>query len=153
MLLQKMEALYAIFLQSQSYFTTGGLQPISSSWRQVPWESRHRNFIFLSDERMDLLFTIAAGPLQHSHSQVLVPRDPRPNFTVLNSTLPQPGGPGPRIYIPEEQGGPVIPPGTRFPFRLLLRLAGLRWKYSIPPPQGNYSSCFNCPHNPVARTE
>jgi hypothetical protein len=26
--------------------------------------------------------------------------------------LPQPGGPGPRIYIPQEQGGPDIPPGT-----------------------------------------
>jgi hypothetical protein len=25
--------------------------------------------------------------------------------------LPQPGGPGPRIYIPQEQGGPVIPSG------------------------------------------
>jgi hypothetical protein len=24
--------------------------------------------------------------------------------------LPQPGGPGPRIYIPQEQGSPVIPP-------------------------------------------
>jgi hypothetical protein len=24
--------------------------------------------------------------------------------------LPQPGGPGSRIYIPQEQGGPVIPP-------------------------------------------
>jgi hypothetical protein len=30
--------------------------------------------------------------------------------------LPQPGGPGPRIYIPQQQGGPVIPPGTGFPF-------------------------------------
>jgi hypothetical protein len=30
----------------------------------------------------------------------------------------QPGGPGPRIYyIPQEQGGPVIPTGTGFPFR------------------------------------
>jgi hypothetical protein len=28
--------------------------------------------------------------------------------------LPQPGGPGSRIYIPQEQGGPVIPPGTGF---------------------------------------
>jgi hypothetical protein len=27
-------------------------------------------------------------------------------------SLPQPGGPGPRIYIPQEQGGPDIPPGT-----------------------------------------
>jgi hypothetical protein len=30
--------------------------------------------------------------------------------------LPQPGGPGPRIYIPQKQGGPVIPLGTGFPF-------------------------------------
>jgi hypothetical protein len=30
--------------------------------------------------------------------------------------LPQPGGPGHCIYIPQEQGGPVIPPGTGFPF-------------------------------------
>jgi hypothetical protein len=29
-----------------------------------------------------------------------------------------------------------IPPGTGFPFRLLLRLAGLRWRYSNPPPHG-----------------
>jgi hypothetical protein len=33
--------------------------------------------------------------------------------------LPQPGGPGPRIYIPLEQSGPVIPPGTGFPFHRL----------------------------------
>jgi hypothetical protein len=26
--------------QSQSYFTTGGLPPICSSWRQAPWDSR-----------------------------------------------------------------------------------------------------------------
>jgi hypothetical protein len=36
--------------------------------------------------------------------------------------LPQPGEPGPRIYIPQEQGGPVIPPGTGFTFCRLLRL-------------------------------
>jgi hypothetical protein len=50
--------------------------------------------------------------------------------------LLQPGGPGPRIYIPQEQGGPVIPPGTGFPFCRLLRLAGLRWRYCNPPPYG-----------------
>jgi hypothetical protein len=53
--------------------------------------------------------------------------------------LPQPVGPvgpGPRIYIPKEEGGPDIPPGTGFPFRRLLRLAGLPWRYSIPPPHG-----------------
>jgi hypothetical protein len=52
------------------------------------------------------------------------------HFTVSNSRLPQPGGPGLRIYIPKEQGGSVIPPGTGFPFHCLLRLAGLRWSYS-----------------------
>jgi hypothetical protein len=50
--------------------------------------------------------------------------------------FPQPGGSGPRIYIPQELGGPVIPPGTGIPFCRLLRLAGLRWRYSIPRPYG-----------------
>jgi hypothetical protein len=30
----------------------------------------------------------------------------------------------------------LYPPGTGFPFRRLLRLAGLRWRYSNPPPLG-----------------
>jgi hypothetical protein len=50
--------------------------------------------------------------------------------------LPPPGWPGPRIYIPQEQSGPVISPGTGFPFRRLLRLAGIRRKYSNPSPHG-----------------
>jgi hypothetical protein len=29
-----------------SYYTTGRLPPISSSWRQASWDSRHSNFIF-----------------------------------------------------------------------------------------------------------
>jgi hypothetical protein len=29
---------------------------------------------------------------------------------------PQPGGPGLHIYIPWRLGGPVIPPGTKYPF-------------------------------------
>jgi hypothetical protein len=37
--------------------------------------------------------------------------------------LPKPGEPDPRIYIPQEQGGLAIPPGTEFPFCRLLRLA------------------------------
>jgi hypothetical protein len=81
-------------------------------------------------------FTIAADPRQSSHSWVGVPRDSWPYFTLSDSRLPQPGGPGPRIYIPQEEGGPVIPPGIGFPFRRLLRLAGLRWRYSYPPPRG-----------------
>jgi hypothetical protein len=79
-------------------------------------------------------FTIAAGPRQLSHFRVRVPRDSRPYFTLRDSRLPQPRGPGAPIYIPQEQGGPVIPPGTGSPFRRLLRLARLRWRYSNPPP-------------------
>jgi hypothetical protein len=83
---------------------------------------------------MSLSFTIAAGPRQRSHSQVRFLRDSWPYFTVSDSIHPQPGGPGPRIYIPPEQAGPVIPPSTVFPFRRLLRLAGLQLRYSNPPP-------------------
>jgi hypothetical protein len=85
---------------------------------------------------MGLSFTIAAGPRLRSHSQVRVPRDSWSPFTVSDSRVPQPGGPGPRIYIPQEQRGPVIPPGTGFPLHHLLRLAGLRWRCSTPPPHG-----------------
>jgi hypothetical protein len=35
-------------------------------------------------------------------------------------------GPGPRICNTQGQVGPVIPPGTGFPFRRLLLFAGLR---------------------------
>jgi hypothetical protein len=37
--------------------------------------------------------------------------------------LPQPRAPVSRIYIPQEQGGPIVPPGTGFPLRRLLRFA------------------------------
>jgi hypothetical protein len=56
--------------------------------------------------------------------------------------LSQPGRSGPRIYIPQEQGDPLIPPSTGFPFRRLLLLAGLRWRYSNPPPHGSRKHIF-----------
>jgi hypothetical protein len=84
----------------------------------------------LSDERTGLSFIIATGPRQRIHSPVRVLRDSWPYFTVSDSRLPQPGGPGPRIYIPREQCGPVIPAGTRVPFHRLLRLAKIRRRYS-----------------------
>jgi hypothetical protein len=47
------------------------------------------------------------------------------NHTLLSHLrLPEPRGPGSSIYIPQEQGGPVIPPGIGFPLRRLLRLTG-----------------------------
>jgi hypothetical protein len=65
---------------------------------------------------MYLSFKIAAGPPQRSHSQIRVRRDSRPHFTVSDSRFPQPGGPGPLMYIPQDRGDPVIPPGTGFPY-------------------------------------
>jgi hypothetical protein len=56
------------------------------------------------------------------------------------SSYPQPRGPGLCIYVPQCQGGLVIPPGTRFPFRRLLRLAVLRWRPCNPPPHGKKKS-------------
>jgi hypothetical protein len=59
------------------------------------------------------------------------------NHTLLSHLrLFQPGGPCSPIYISQEQGGPVIPPGIGFPFRRLLWLTGLQWRYSNPPPHG-----------------
>jgi hypothetical protein len=37
------------------------------------------------------------------------------HFTVSDPRLPQPGGPGSRIYNSQEQGGLVITPGIGFP--------------------------------------
>jgi hypothetical protein len=61
---------------------------------------------------------------------------PEQSLLGRSPATPQPGVPGSRIYIPQEQGGPVIPPGTGFPFCRLLRLAGQRWRYSNPSPYG-----------------
>jgi hypothetical protein len=83
---------------------------------------------------MGVSFTIAAGPRQHKHSRVRVPRDSWTYFIISDSRLPQPGGPGHHIYIPQEQSGPLMPSGTEFHFRRLLLLAGLRWRYSNPRP-------------------
>jgi hypothetical protein len=60
-------------------------------------------------------------PWQNSHSWVWVLLN---SGDILLSHLRflQPGGPGPHIYVPQEQGGPVIPPSTGFPFRCLLWL-------------------------------
>jgi hypothetical protein len=93
----------------------------------------------LSKNRTGLLFTINAGLRQRSHSRVRVPRNSWPYCTVSHSRPLQPGGLGPCIYIPQEQDGPVIPPGTGFPFRPLLLFAGIRWRYSNPS-HGNYLS-------------
>jgi hypothetical protein len=61
----------------------------------------------------------------------------RNHTSLFHLRLLQPGEPDHCINIPQDQCGPIILPGTGFPFRRLLRLAGLRWRYSNPPPHGN----------------
>jgi hypothetical protein len=70
------------------------------------------------------------------------------NHTLLSHLrLPQPGGPGSRIYIPQEQDGPVIPSGTGFrqgggtARRSHLWRGGLRWKLIT---SLNLQVCFCC---------
>jgi hypothetical protein len=142
-----------IILHSQSQIhSTIEDQSASLSWNKAPIWGLWPHFYYcqtvtgllmsdiLCDKRTGLSFTIATGPRQRSHSQVRVPRDSWPHFTVSDSRLPLPGGPGPRTYIPQEQGGPVISPGTGFPFRRLVRIAGLRLRYSNLPPRGDLSA-------------
>jgi hypothetical protein len=131
--------------RSRSHFTTGGLPSLSSFWREAPWDLRRTICYFQLNtcsyspyvtSSLTRGWVCCFGPRQHSHSQVRVQRDSWPYFTVSDSRLPQPGGPGPRVYIPQEQGGPAIPPGTGFPFIRLLRLAGLHWRYLTPMSSG-----------------
>jgi hypothetical protein len=143
--------------RSQSHVTTDG-QSVSLSWCQNPSGAQNQIFVnirqlwvrwcgapSLTSGWVCRLQCLLASPV---HSRVRVPWDSWPHVTVPDSRLPQPGG-SPRhwvpfssppttrratveVFDPQKQGGLVIPPGTGFPFHRLLRLAGLRWRYSIP---------------------
>jgi hypothetical protein len=92
---------------------------------------------------MGLSFTIAAGPRQRSHSRVRVPRDSWPYFNCLRfETPPTWRARSPYLY-PPGTGWPSY--STGFPFRRLLRLAGLRWRYSNLPPTELLSRNGNWP--------
>jgi hypothetical protein len=114
-------AVYCESPESESSITTDG-QSASLSWNKTPvWDLRP-DFYYcqtiagllmwgaLSDERTGLSFTIAPGPCQCWHFRIRLPLDSWPYFTVSDS----------RLHI----------------FCRLLWLAGLRWRYSTPPPHG-----------------
>jgi hypothetical protein len=130
--------------ESQSYFTTGGLLPIISSWRQAPRDSR---LAFFSTEHLrlqsfstssltrgrvcplQLLLVLASAAILGSKFRGI-----HVIFYCLRfETPPTWRVRSPHLYSPGT-GWPFIPLGTGFPFRRLLRLAGLRWRYSNPPP-------------------
>jgi hypothetical protein len=81
--------------------------------------------------RLQLLLVLTSAVILRSES-----RGTHDHILLSHIRDPQPGRPGSPIPILQEQGGSVIPPGTGFPFRRLLRLARLRWRYWIPPPYG-----------------
>jgi hypothetical protein len=131
--------------RSQSYVTTDG-QSASLSWCQASSETQDQIFVTarrlrfswcgapsLTRGRVCRLKLLLVSPVQSFSSSS--PAGLMTIFYCLRFETPlQPGGTGPSIYIPHEHGGPVIRPGTGFPFRRFLRLAGLRWRYSNPPP-------------------
>jgi hypothetical protein len=69
-----------------------------------------------------------ASPAQSS--RVWVPRDSRPYFIVPVFETALIWRARPSYLYTAGTCGPVILPGTGFPFRRLLLLAGLRWRYS-----------------------
>jgi hypothetical protein len=131
-------------LLRQNYFTADG-DSASLSWCQPPICGPRPDFHYcqtaagstmcpLWREDRSVVYN-CWWPSPASHSQVRVPRDSWSYFTGSDTRLLQPGRPGPRIYFPQENRGPVMPPGTGFPFRRFLRLTGLQWSYSKPPPR------------------
>jgi hypothetical protein len=123
--------------QSQSYFTRGGLPLIRLGVK--PFATHDQYFFQLNTCgyspnvtssltrgpvcRLQLLLVLAnavtlGSGSRGTHDHILI-RD-------SHNLECQP----PRIDIPLDQGGPVVPLGIGFPFRRVLRLGGLRWRYS-----------------------
>jgi hypothetical protein len=124
-----------------------GSRPVSLDVKPPSWAQNH---IFITVRH--LRFLNAGRPLWREDGSVIynccwsslaqyfrvrVPLDSWPYFTVSDSRLLEPGGPGARIYIPQRQGGPVITPGTGIPFHGPLPFARLQCRYSTPPPSGH----------------
>jgi hypothetical protein len=136
---------------SQNHITTGS-HSASLSWCQTPPSGTRDQFFPSFFCINNCRFLDVGRPLWREDGSVIYSyswfwafravtlgsgsRRTHDRILLSHLRLPQPGGPGPHICIPQEQGGSVIPLGTGFPFCHLLRLAGLWWRYSIPPPLG-----------------
>jgi hypothetical protein len=108
-----------------SYFTIGGLPPISSSWRRAPWDSRPEFFSQLNTCGRIPHITSSLTRGWVCHLQLLL---------ALASAF---------ILGSESRGtrDPILlSPIRDFPFCRLLRLAGLRWRYSTPLPHWKFVS-------------
>jgi hypothetical protein len=129
--------------------TTDG-QSASLFWCRAP-----ADFCFLSDDCgfLDvrhplwrengyvIYCTIASGPCQSSDSRVEVSQNSRPYFTVPFETPPTWRTRSPYLY-PPGTGWPSYTPGHWVPFCRLFRPTWLRWRYSNPPPHGDFFWCL-----------
>jgi hypothetical protein len=140
--------------QSYSYFVNGGLSPISSSCCHAPLDPRPEFFFYwtLEDIVPYLTSSLTRGcvcrlqlPLVLDRAAILwiESRGTHDHISLSDSRLSQPGRPGPRIYMPQEQGGPLITPGTGFPFRRLLRLTSPNTCMSSEAPEHKVAMAFN----------
>jgi hypothetical protein len=128
----------------KSYVMTDGW-PANLSWVSNPIKSPGSYFCYchtiaglliwgtLCEERMGFLFAVASDPCQCSHSQVWVPLDSWPYFTVSHLRFPQPGGQV-LVLISPRNGMAQVYPQALFRFCCILRLTGLLWTYSNSPP-------------------
>jgi hypothetical protein len=134
LLISSVSALYQSQSQSQNYFRTGSSPPISSSWRQAPWDSRP---VILFPNWTLAVIVLMKHPLWREDGSVVYNcccSSPAQSFT----------GPSPSVLMTTYQclrfetppnwrarstylcspgtGWPGLTPGTGFPFRRLLRL-------------------------------
>jgi hypothetical protein len=125
---------------SQSYLTTDG-QSASLSWCQATIRARDRFFFLLGIlfRQLRVCYFVAPSLTRGRVCNILLLQG-LASAVLLWPERRQKGNPVPggitgtitRWYVIV----PVIPPGTGFPFCRLLRLAGLRWRYSNAPPHG-----------------
>jgi hypothetical protein len=86
------------------------------SWCVAPSLTRGRVCNLLVQLLLGLARAVTLGSKsRRTHDHIL----------LSHLTLPQPGGPGPCIYMPQEQGGPVIPQYVKECTRVYLM-----WKYA-----------------------
>jgi hypothetical protein len=133
--------------RSRSYFTTES-HSVSQSWYRAPlWDLRPDVTSCRNVAARNLRSCIYWAPsltrgrvcnLQSNHSIIRVAQNPKPYFTVSSETPPTWRARFPCLY-PPGTGWPSYTPRHWVPFTSslmarLLRLAGIRWRYSNPPP-------------------
>jgi hypothetical protein len=131
--------MFCIRLQSQSYVTTDG-QSASLSWCVAPSGTQGQIFVTVRQLRVCLCGTPSLTRGRVCRFQLLLALT---SAVILGSCLrfetpPTWRARSPYLYLPGT-GWLSYTLRSGFPCRRLLRLAGLRWRYSDSPPHGHTS--------------